>query len=707
MLGNHFDGASTYAGLELWGSGIDVSSGAPNDFTGFTGPVDIRSEHDDIHLNDATGADSATANDLAPAQPVALTGASSADTLTGNSADNVITGGGGNDTIAGNAGIDTAEYAQAISASMLASNGSGGWTVTTGGAGHRHAHRHRDRAGQRGRQVPAGRQRWLCHAFRRHGGRGERRHHQDRLRLDQHRDRDGRQVRHHPGCQCGISASSLSRGVESTLTGALRILAAGVVIDGLHVAEGATITGEIAGIFVQADHVTIENTVFTHSGTVDADGSRAILTASGSAADLSIHDNSMTGWATGTYLNPGAVNADVHDNNYDGNYVGLSVDSPNAVSVHDNIFHNNVFEHVGTGVTDTVEDLSTQIGDNTFSGGSTTEVGIYPLAGTAQTITGTEHADVFNATDNGNTFHGLDGNDILNGGAGNDTLDGGNGVDTVNGGSGNDLIVGNVDGVADHYDGGTNTVVDPVAGTGGDTVDYSATTLGISVSLTAGTVTSSEAGNDTLTGIENVIGGSGDDSLTGDGNANILIGNGGTDTLSGLGGNDLLVGGAQDDFLNGGAGNDVLIGGGGADMLTGGNDADQFVYQHQADGGTAAGGEDHIFTFSIAQGDKMVFNLSAATNFFDGVTLPGDFNDGGHVKADYFLVTDVSAGNTYGGPIGQPTFVLDTVVGGANGTLWFDANGDGSLTGPHDVKIATFDVSSSLAGISNHDLLLV
>ena len=106
VLGNIFNGASTWAGLELWGSGIDVGSGADNNFTGFTGPVDVRSAHDNVDLNDAIGADSAVANEGAPTQPVALTGSSLADTLTGNSAANVIIGNGGADTLEGNGGFD-------------------------------------------------------------------------------------------------------------------------------------------------------------------------------------------------------------------------------------------------------------------------------------------------------------------------------------------------------------------------------------------------------------------------------------------------------------------------------------------------------------------------------------------------------------------------------------------------------------------------
>ena len=63
--------------------------------------------------------------------------------------------------------------------------------------------------------------------------------------------------------------------------------------------------------------------------------------------------------------------------------------------------------------------------------------------------------------------------------------------------------------------------------------------------------------------IENVVGGFGADTLTGDARANTLSGGAEVDMLSGAAGNDRLYGGAGADTLNGGAGNDMLNGGAG------------------------------------------------------------------------------------------------------------------------------------------------
>ena len=150
-------------------------------------------------------------------------------------------------------------------------------------------------------------------------------------------------------------------------------------------------------------------------------------------------------------------------------------------------------------------------------------------------ITGTNNPDTLG--DASATFaqhiKGLAGDDTLNGGSGNDILNGGAGADTLNGGAGSDT--------ASYADSSTGVIID-LAHNDGTTAQTSA----------------GEASGDKLNSIENIIGSSGNDRLTGNAQANSLNGGAGTDTLKGAGGDDVLYGGAGADSLDGGAGDDTV-----------------------------------------------------------------------------------------------------------------------------------------------------
>ena len=146
-----------------------------------------------------------------------------------------------------------------------------------------------------------------------------------------------------------------------------------------------------------------------------------------------------------------------------------------------------------------------------------------------------------------NYLAGGAGNDVLVGGAGDDVLSGGLGDDVLQGGEGNDVLLG--DPGADHLDGGE----------GFDVADYSADTEGVTVNLQTGVGEGGLAEGDSYASIEGIIGGAGDDQLTGDDQPNYLSGGAGNDVLSGGGGDDVLVGGLGDDSLTGGAGRDSFV----------------------------------------------------------------------------------------------------------------------------------------------------
>ncbi len=152
-----------------------------------------------------------------------------------------------------------------------------------------------------------------------------------------------------------------------------------------------------------------------------------------------------------------------------------------------------------------------------------------------ENVEGSKFNDTLKGNAAGNQLDGGNGNDKLSGLNGNDTLRGGAGRDLLNGGNGNDTL-----------DGGSGIDSAVFAGGGAAWVSLAKT----------GAQNTRGYGNDKLTGIENLLGGSANDRFTGDGKANRLDGGGGNDTLNGAGGNDTLIGGA---------GRDLLIGGGGAD----------------------------------------------------------------------------------------------------------------------------------------------
>jgi uncharacterized delta-60 repeat protein len=236
-------------------------------------------------------------------------------------------------------------------------------------------------------------------------------------------------------------------------------------------------------------------------------------------------------------------------------------------------------------------------------------VDIFGYAGTDKvTLTGTTGNDNFTvngliATLNGFTFVGTATEGwILSGLGGNNTLTDLGTIKTASvtftGGSGSNTLIGpNVPATwtITKANGGTLTTT-PVSGTvtfsqvqnlvggtgvdifkfktagsvtsingggGGDWLDYSAVTVGVTVNLVTG-LASNVTG--TVSNIQNVRGGLGDDNLTGNG-GNILVGGAGNDTLtnayagSAASGRSLLIGGAGSDNLTAGSAGDILIGG--------------------------------------------------------------------------------------------------------------------------------------------------
>jgi len=315
-------------------------------------------------------------------------------------------------------------------------------------------------------------------------------------------------------------------------------------------------------------------------------------------------------------------------------------------------------------------------GDDTVSFVGTMEgVDIDLAAGTASgTATGEDTlSGIENATggDGDDALKGDDGANILDGGEGNDSFEVDAGNDTYEGGEGNDTLsfettadgvtvdlgagtalgaetgADSIRGIENVFGGdgddrlsgdGENNVL--VGGEGNDTVSFASDSAGVTADLLAGTVFGNESGIDAIDGFENVTGGEGNDTLSGDNGPNRLVGGGGKDVLRGRLANDTLVGGDGEDTLDGGDGLDHLFGGGGND----------------------------VFDFNAV--------WESPPNL--GRDVIGDFENPGPADGDLIDVSDIAAFAFIGtGPFTGGGAELRVEQSGSHTLVAGDANGDG------------------------------
>jgi len=234
--------------------------------------------------------------------------------------------------------------------------------------------------------------------------------------------------------------------------------------------------------------------------------------------------------------------------------------------------------------------------------GNDREVG----GGGSDQLFGDEGADVLLGDDDGMDA-AYCGDDLLSGGSGEDQLIGGGGNDEAHGGSdddilwgdgeltnavaashGNDTLFGD-DGDDRLYGGGRDDSL--MGGSGNDQLSGDASVALLPVELHGADVLDGGAGDDSLMGgggNDVLIGGDGNDWLSGEDESatdavstltgnDQLDGGSGKDTLVGGNGDDQLRGGDGDDLLFGGAGNDTLDGGAGIDGMSGGAGDDTYI----------------------------------------------------------------------------------------------------------------------------------
>jgi Ca2+-binding RTX toxin-like protein len=230
-----------------------------------------------------------------------------------------------------------------------------------------------------------------------------------------------------------------------------------------------------------------------------------------------------------------------------------------------------VIEATGSGGTDTIySTVSRDLTNLAHAAGDVENVTLFGTGNVSAVGNGLDNVLVGNAGNN--VLSGLGGNDELHGGAGDDQLNGGEGNDTLAGGAGNDALSGG---------NGTDTAVFE-----GGAGDYAFGLGGVGNTLTTVTRLGVANDTDTLTGIERLRFGDGDDltivSASGDftaTEASIIFGSDGNDDIIGSIAGDVIIGGGGDDTLSG-----HFVGTADDDVVTTIEDDDIFLWRAGAGG---------------------------------------------------------------------------------------------------------------------------
>lgn len=384
-----------------------------------------------------------------------------------------------------------------------------------------------------------------------------------------------------------------------------------------------------------------------------------------------------------------------------------------------------------TGVTSGMDvDLAAGTASGSFNGVAFTDtlISIEDVRGSrvgSDTLLGSADDNLLRGFGGNDSIDGRDGDDTLEGNVGNDTLLGGAGNDLIFGGAlssvtdGNDFIGGGAGNDTIEVVSGNNTIY---AGLGDDSIRG-----GVDADLIFGSAGSNHISTHwgllsaVGTGIDTVIGGTGDDLVDGTGSFAVEIrGNGGNDNITGSAGNDFIAGGTGNDVMLGGAGIDIIYLGAGNDFAGGGEGRDiiyggagtNTIYGGLGDD-TVQGGTGDDFIVGGGSGRNILLGNGGNDQVFAGTgndLVAGGAGDDSIFGGDGDNTIYLGAGNDFtGGGAGDDAIFAgagnNRIFGGVGNDTIYSGVGKDVITAGPGADVFVFN-SAAAAGIgADRDVL--
>jgi Ca2+-binding RTX toxin-like protein len=328
-------------------------------------------------------------------------------------------------------------------------------------------------------------------------------------------------------------------------------------------------------------------------------------------------------------------------------------------------------------------DLGVTMDGSTLSGDKTTMEGDTIGSDVEDFVAGSGNDAIMGNT-NSNHIQGGDGDDVLSGGPGNGTCTAD--VDILDGENGNDKFdQGSAADCGDTLNGGAGT----------DTVDYENRMNALVILLdTAANDGESGEKDNIKADVEIVLGGQGNDTITGSPNADEIHGGPGDDVINAGAGNDKITGNSGNDTLNGEAGDDTFLEGAVDGLFNLTNP------ENYGDGNDILNGGTHDTTGIDTADYSGRTNALAITLCADGAHLTGaasgqnlpaacSDHDGESTEQDSVVNVTHLIGGTAGDTLtGAATDDIleggaggDTLIGGAGNDFLYGDAGDDTLEG--------------------------